>query len=143
MAQEKNICFIKEKDGMRKFEKDGLIFNDPENPTNKIIFNFYSWAEIVRANIVRYGHKSYEEACEILHKDNLYTMALDSYMDVALTAHELEYHWAMLLVYGNCYWSDGKLSYEEPLGHLEWIEKYRKEHNLAEDSFIFNNEEPT
>lgn len=117
-------------------EKDNLVFINPDNPKETLIFNFHSWAEVVRGIIVKYGNTSQEQARNLLEQSAVYKTALDSYMGVALTAHDLEYHWAMLIVHGEMYWHRG-ISSIEPDGYFEWEAEYRKTHNLAEESFVF------
>lgn len=123
---------------MSRVIEDGLVFIDPENTKDKIIFNLYSWLEVIKANIIKYGEKSNEEAELLLTKTPIYKNALttDSFMAVVLFAHESEYHWAMLTTYGELYWHKG-ISSDEPDGYFEWETEYRKTHNLAEESFIF------
>lgn len=43
----------------------------------------------------------------------------------------------MLIVYGERYWEKG-INSQEPEGYFEWETQYRKDHNLAEESFEFN-----
>lgn len=117
--------------------KDGLVFINPKKSDQSIIFNWHSWAEIVKANMVKYAHKSYEEAHQILVDDPIFQTAADSYGDVLFTAHEYEYHWAMLIIHGERYWSRKGIDSTPPKDYFEWERKYRKDHNLAELNFIF------
>ncbi|WP_338307101.1 hypothetical protein [Escherichia coli] len=64
-------------------------------------------------------------------------LKIESYNDVTFYSHEVEYHWAMLIAYGEFYWEKG-ISSQEPEGYFEWEAQYRKNHNLAEESFEFN-----
>ncbi len=64
-------------------------------------------------------------------------LKIESYNDVTFYSHEVEYHWAILIAYGELYWEKG-ISSQEPEGYFEWEAQYRKNHNLAEKSFEFN-----
>jgi len=55
-------------------------------------------------------------------------------MSAVVRCHESEHHLAMLIAYGEQYWLKG-ISSDEPDDYFEWEEKYRKEHNLALESF--------
>lgn len=116
---------------------DHIIFVNEKKTTENIVFNFYTWIEIIKAIMVRYANKSEDEAMLLMFSSPLVNKALDNYMAVVVRCHELEFHWAMELVYGEQYWEKG-ISYQEPDDYLEWDKQYRKEHNLAEDSFVFS-----
>ena len=118
--------------------KDGLAFVNPENSDESVLFNWYSWAEIVKGNMVKYGHKSYEEAHQLLTDDPIFQTAADSYDDVYFTSYESEYHWAMLIIHGDQYWYYKGIDSTRPEDYFEWETPYRKKHKLAEYNFIFN-----
>lgn len=84
--------------------KDGLIFYDEKG--EKIIFNHYSFCELVKLIIVKYCDKSYEQADEIVNKSSL-VLPINDFSDAACIGHETPYYWAMNAVYGNCYWFKG------------------------------------
>ncbi|OTA15097.1 hypothetical protein Xbed_03621 [Xenorhabdus beddingii] len=115
---------------------DGIIFIDENNPNIKRIFNFHTWVETLKAIIVKYGNKSENEAEHLVLNHPAVCSPIDSYMSVALLNHEPEYDWAMLIAYGHEYWLKGIPAYE-PEGFDEWLEQYRKEHNLKEFSFEY------
>ncbi|AOM41993.1 hypothetical protein [Xenorhabdus hominickii] len=113
---------------------DGIIITHEDNPNKKLIFNFYSWVEVLKAIIVKYANKSESEAEYLVLNHPAVYGYKNSYMSVALLGHESEYDWAMLMAYGHEYWEKGVPAYE-PEGFDEWLEQYKKEHNLAR--FIF------
>lgn len=116
---------------------DHILFVNDKNPAENIIFNFYTWVEIIKAIMVKYANKSEDEAVSLMFASPLVNNALDSYMAIVVRCHELEYHWAMELAYGEQYWQKG-ISSQEPEDYFEWEEQYRKDHNLAEESFVFS-----
>lgn len=120
--------------------KDNILFINPKNPKEKTIFNFRTWCIIIEAIIVHYAHKSDEEAREILENSHLYKCLLadietKDYEGLFFYQHELEYHWAMLLAYGELYWHHG-ISELEPEGFRDWKKQYIKDHRLAENCYI-------
>ncbi|MDX6917655.1 hypothetical protein R9X49_21345 [Pectobacterium carotovorum] len=117
--------------------RGNLIFRD-NNTGNKIVFNYLSWVDVITAVIFKYTDKSKEECSYLLRSSQLIKNATNSYMSVVLCSHEIEYHWAMLIAYGDLYWKNG-VSQDEPDGYWEWESEYRKANYLAEESFIFIN----
>ena len=79
---------------------DGLQFED-----NKIgvIFNHYSFCELVKHIMVNYGKIDYNLATEKQNNSHLIKVPR-TIEHVVFITHELEFHWAMLLVHGNMYW---------------------------------------
>ncbi|MBH1929871.1 hypothetical protein [Serratia rubidaea] len=116
---------------------DHILFVNDKKPTEYIIFNFHTWVEIIKSIMVKYANKSEDEAVSLMFSSPLVNNALDGYMAVVVRCHELEYHWAMELAYGEQYWQKG-ISSQEPEDYFEWEEQYRKDHNLAEESFVFS-----
>lgn len=115
---------------------DHILFVDDENnPEDRVIFNFHTWVEVIKAIMVKYAHKSEDEAEAIIMSSYEVNNATDDYRGICVLCHELEYHWAMLFVYGEQYWLRGIPV--EPDDYLEWEQQYRKEHNLARQSFEF------
>ncbi|PRW41858.1 hypothetical protein CSC04_2549 [Enterobacter roggenkampii] len=113
---------------------DGIRFN---NSNQTIIFNHYSWVELIKAIIVGYANKTESEAERIVLASPLVRITENDYMSVALRSHESEYHWAMLIVYGDQYWTKG-VSSNEPEGYFEWGKEYKEKNKLAENNFIFS-----
>lgn len=116
---------------------DNIVFKNNDNNNESIIFNFYTWTELIKAIIKKYTDKSEYDIDSLVYGTPLVKNALNSYMSAVVRCHETEYHWAMLLAYGERYWERG-ISPQEPEGYLEWDQQYRKEHNLAEESFEFS-----
>lgn len=115
---------------------DGITFFDDEDSSRGVIFNFHTWVAIIKAIMVKYAGMKESEAQAILLNSSLVENALDSFMDVGLRAHELDYHWAMLLAHGEQYWRRG-IDSELPEGFWVWEKQYKKEHTLQVQSFVF------
>ena len=80
--------------------RDGLVFKD-EN--RQVIFNQYSFCELVKHLLVELVGISYEEASQIVDRSPL-AEPVDNAMDVAIFSHDRPYYWAMFFCYGNGYW---------------------------------------
>ena len=83
--------------------RDGLVFKD-EN--GQVIFNQYSFCELVKHLLVELVGISYEEASQIVDRSPLAEPVADA-MGVAMFSHDLPYYWAMFFYYGNGYWQKG------------------------------------
>lgn len=116
---------------------DGVVFKDEDDPEETVVFNFHTWVEMLKAIIVKYANKKEDEAELMVLSSSLVCKPIDSYLAVGLRSHELEYHWAMLIAYGEQFWLKG-VSSKQPDDYLILDESYRKDHNLAEESFVFN-----
>lgn len=118
-------------------EQDGLSFFDEEDG-GTIIFNFYSWAEGLRAGLVKYGHINEQEAQKLLHESGIYRYAseIKTAMGAVCISHEIDYHWIMIILHGECYWVHKNISSDIPESYFQWDEAYRKQNHLA-DSFEF------
>lgn len=115
---------------------DGIVIVNDRNPEESVIFNFHTWVSIIKAIIVRYSEKNEYEAEKIIMDSWLVKRALEDYMAIVVRAHELDYHWAMILVHGERYWHRG-ISEIEPDDFWEWEAEYKRDHNLKQESFIF------
>jgi len=104
---------------------DGIRFNDSNE---SVVFNYYSWVELIKAIIVKYANKTEGEAERIVLASPLVRITENDYMSVALRSHESEYHWAMLIAYGDQFWTKG-VSPNEPEGYFEWEKEYKKKIN--------------
>lgn len=107
---------------------DGLQFDDDES---RIIFNHFSFCELVKFIMVKYGKIDYELAHEKLINSHLAKVP-GTIKDVEFLTHELEFHWAMLLVHGDMYWtkgihSDFNLFADE---YFAWESEIMQKHNL-------------
>jgi hypothetical protein len=110
-----------------------LIFTE-DKTGDKIGIYYHSWLSIIKEILIKYAHKTIEEANVILEKQ--YYQKPENYFDVVFMSHELEYHWAMLGAYGEQYWQKG-ISSKEPDGYYEWCDNYIKENNLNEPFELF------
>lgn len=83
--------------------KDGLQFEDDETG---VIFNHFSFCEMIKHTMVKYGEIDYELANEKINNSHLIKIPR-TIRDIEFLTHELDYHWAMLLVHGEMYWTKG------------------------------------
>lgn len=120
---------------MKQEVVDGLEFYDDEDPTKKVIFNQYSFCEILKWTMVKYANFSYSEASKMID-DSWWINPPTSYLSVALTTHEYEYHWAMLMAYGEQYWNKGLAPYPPDDSYFEWLDHLIKEKGLN-DSYQY------
>ncbi|WP_454757550.1 hypothetical protein [Cupriavidus campinensis] len=115
---------------------DGIVIVNDRDARRSVVFNFRTWVAIIQAIMVKYGGLNEDEAKSILFASSLVEDALDGYMDVTLRAHELDYHWAMLLSHGEQYWRRG-IDSAPPEDFGAWEKQYKKEHKLEDRSFVF------
>ena len=110
--------------------KDNLIFTDAETKS-KVIFNHYSYCEFVKWIMVKYGKTTYENASKIVEKSFL-NKEPQSYSAVLYITHELSFHWAMLLLYGEMYWLKGIPSDFNDFAeeYTAWEKQTRKQYGL-------------
>ena len=80
--------------------RDGLVFKDEDG---QVIFNQYSFCELVKYLMVELVGISYEEASQIVERSPL-AAPVANVMGVAIFSHDLPYYWAMFFYYGNGYW---------------------------------------
>ena len=80
--------------------RDGLVFKD-EN--GQVIFNQYSFCELVKHMLVELVGISYEEASQTVERSPL-AAPVSNVMEVVVFSHDLPYYWAMFFYYGNGYW---------------------------------------
>ena len=72
--------------------RDGLVFKDEDG---QVIFNQYSFCELVKHLLVELVGISYEEASQIVERSPLAEPVADA-MGVAIFSHDLPYYWATL-----------------------------------------------
>ena len=111
--------------------RDGLVFKDEDG---QVIFNQYSFCELVKHLLVELVGISYEEASQIVERSPL-AAPVDNAMDVAIFSHDLPYYWAMFSYYGNGYWwgDKGIPAQPEDMDAYFALEKQIMEkHNLKE-----------
>ena len=70
------------------------MFNDEDG---QIIFNQYSFCELVKHLLVELVGISYEEASQIVERSPLAEPVADA-LGVAIFSHDLPYYWAMFLL---------------------------------------------
>lgn len=109
---------------------DGLQFEDAESG---VIFNHFSFCELVKNIMVKYGNLDYNLATEKLNNSYLKKVP-ETINDVELITHELEFHWAMLLVHGDMYWTKGIPSdfNEFKDEYFSWETEIKRKYNLKE-----------
>lgn len=107
-----------------------------EDTGNAVIFNFYTWVEVIKGIMIEYAGLSPQAANDKVMGSTLVQEQSDNYASVVLNAHDTEYHWAMLLAHGELYWRRG-ISAEEPDGYVYWESCFRSVRGLAKDSFVF------
>ena len=83
--------------------EDGLWFEDGES---SVLFNHFSFCELIKHTMVKYGGVTYDVASERVNSSHLVSTPR-RLKDVAFLTQELDYHWAMLLVHGDLYWTKG------------------------------------
>lgn len=116
----------------RKSEKltDGLQFEDNETG---VIFNHFSFCELLKHTMVEYGKIDYDLANEKLTNSYL-TKIPRTISDVQFITHEVEFHWAMLLVHGDMYWTKGIPSDTNEFHdeYFVWRTEIKQKYNLKE-----------
>jgi len=116
--------------GKQKTENlvDDLRFEDDEMG---VVFNHFSFCELVKHIMIKYGKIDYKLANKKLNESDLIKVP-GSVDDVVFLSHELEFHWAMLLVHGNMYWTKGiPCDYNEfKEEYSEWEKDIKRKYNL-------------
>lgn len=102
-----------------KVLRDGLVFKDEDG---QVIFNQYSFCELVKHLLVELVGISYEEASQIVERSPLAEPVADA-MGVAIFSHDLPYYWAMFFYYGNGYWQKGIPAQPEDMDAYFALEK--------------------
>ena len=77
-----------------KMLHDGLVFKDEDG---QVIFNQYSFCELVKHLLVELVGISYEEASQIVERSPL-AAPVANIMGVAIFSHDLPYYWAMFFL---------------------------------------------
>ncbi len=108
---------------------DGLVFKDE---AGQVIFNQYSFCELVKHLLVELVGISYEEASQIVERSPLAKPVADA-LGVSIFSHDMPYYWAMLFYYGNGYWQKGIPAQPEDMDAYFALEKQIMEkHHLKE-----------
>ncbi|TDH23951.1 hypothetical protein EXU57_15770 [Segetibacter sp. 3557_3] len=116
--------------------KDGIVLRNEQNPEEFITVNQLTLIEVIKGIMVKYANKELKEAESIIELDEFLSEKINSFNKAIQIAHEHEYHWAMLLIYGDLYWHKG-VSEILPADYREWNRKYRRENGLAKSSFEY------
>ena len=76
--------------------RDGLVFKDEDG---QVIFNQYSFCELVKHLLVELVGISYEEASQTVERSPLAEPVADA-VGVAIFSHDRPYYWAMFFAMG-------------------------------------------
>lgn len=113
--------------------RDGLVFKDEDG---QVIFNQYSFCELVKHLLVELVGISYEEASQIVERSPLAEPVADA-MGVAIFSHDLPYYWAMFFYYGNGYWQKGIPAQPEDMDAYKALENKIMEKYDLKEPFIW------
>ena len=114
--------------------RDGLVFKDEDG---QVVFNQYSFCELVKRLLVELVGISYEEASQIVERSPL-AASVSNVMAVAVFSHDLPYYWAMSFYYGNGYWWEkGIPAQPEDMDAYEALEKKIMEKYHLKEPFIW------
>lgn len=119
--------------------QDDMKFTDDNG--DSVIFNHYSFCEWLKWIIVKFANKTYTEAHSLVMA-SAHRTAPSDYDEVTIITHELEFHWAMLLVHGDLYWHKGIPSdYNNFLEeYLQWESEIAERYNLKDSYEYIENE---
>ena len=114
--------------------RDGIVFKDEDG---QVIFNQYSFCELVKHLLVELVGISYEEASQTVERSPLAEPVTDA-LGVAIFSHDLPYYWAMCFDYGNGYWWEkGIPAQPEDMDAYESLEKKIMEKYHLKEPFIW------
>ena len=114
--------------------RDGLVFKDEDG---QVIFNQYSFCELVKHLLVELVGISYEEASQTEERSPLAAPVADA-LGVAVFSHELPYYWAMFFYHGNGYWWEkGIPAQPEDMDAYETLENRIMEKYHLKEPFIW------
>ena len=113
---------------------DVLVFKDEDG---QVIFNQYSFCELVKHLLVELVGISYAEASQTVERSPLAAPVADA-LGVAVFSHELPYYWAMSFYYGNGYWWEkGIPAQPEDMDAYEALENKIMEKYHLKEPFIW------
>jgi len=115
-------------------DKDKIVLVE-SGSNKKLVYNSFTFREILKGVMIKYAHKTKEEAEAIIVEHDDFFL-IKSYDDACLVSHEIEYHWAMLWACGVDYHTNG-YSYPPPDDYDEWELEYRENNRLAKECFEF------
>ena len=113
--------------------KDGLVFKDEDG---QVIFNQYSFCELVKHLLVELVGISYAEASQTVERSPLAAPVADA-LGVAVFSHELPYYWAMFFYYGNGYCQKDIPAQPEDMDAYEALENKIMEKYHLKEPFIW------
>lgn len=113
--------------------KDDIKFTDSETG-EVLIFNFKTWISVIQGIMMKYARKTEQEAKRLIEAKSF--VIPQTYDQVIFYSHDTEFHWAMLVTYGEGYWQRG-IDSNEPIDYLDWESQYRIDNSLKEESFEF------
>jgi hypothetical protein len=108
-----------------------------EQSGDAVIFNQRTLVEIVVGILVRWANMTEQQARDVARQARVLTAPVVSYNDVIFLSHDTEFHWAMLIAFGEQYWLRG-ISSEPPPGYDDWEADFIAKHQLAVASFVFS-----
>jgi hypothetical protein len=115
-------------------KKDGLEFFDKGE---RIVFNYYSFCEVLKGCISEYCERSREDAHEIIENAKLFEVPISDVNDVYFFSHEHPFHWSMVCLYGDRYWDEYPDLVHIPETYDSWEARFIVENNLEEEFFVF------
>lgn len=107
---------------------DNMVFTDPETG-DQLIFHRKTWLCTIHGILTHYLGFTPELAYDMIKNAPLCSDAGINYHSVGMLCHDEEYHWAMILAYGEGYWHKGH-TVDKPQDYYDWDEKYRNDNNL-------------
>jgi hypothetical protein len=113
--------------------KDNIVILDSVTK-EKVIFNELTFKTLIKGILEKYANKSESEAKQLISEFKYFSKPIQSINDALFFSHESEYHWAMVIAYGEQYWQKG-IDSEAPDEYDEWEKKYIKAYNLSQYSF--------
>ncbi|MCG8684039.1 MAG: hypothetical protein MI892_04135 [Desulfobacterales bacterium] len=115
---------------------DELKFFD-EQSNEEIVFNFYTFCEILKGCLVEFCNISKEEANLAIENSNLFKSPIQNVNDVYFFSHEHPYHWAMICYYGESYWEKNQDLLTPPDSYDDWENSFLKENDLKASVYNF------
>lgn len=108
--------------------KDNMNFTNNQTG-EEIIFHRKTWLYSIFGILTHYLRYTNEHAKKLMADTELCSDRNLDFHSISMLCHEEEYHWAMIISYGEEYWSKG-FNVELPDDYDEWIDDYRKNYNL-------------
>lgn len=116
--------------------EDGLEFLDDET-NEKVVFNYYTFREILKGCIVHYGNTDLTSAEKSIAQWHALKVPIESVDHVYFFSHEHPYHWAMICLHGEGYWQRYPGLEKIPTDFNQWEDNFVTQHNLCKTIFEF------